>query len=578
MFGALILISIPLLVLGLIWLAVRRTRHEQAAAEHLAAAAAPPQGPWRLSIAGREHGPFGLPQLQGFRDKGLLDATTPVTDVASGILHPAGDIALLFPEPPAAGVDFPKQAVAFQNFGGQTDPLRLGKGQLWIKNGTVSLFGRRRALFSLRKQEERIAVDDILDVCADGKLVRFRVAGQKASRPRLVQFATPELAKGFADALPVRLSPEGAQSKADSEAFARFLADGGRPYVTLALIAINLLVFVFCGLGGAGWMTGNPARLIEMGGNFSTATTGGEWWRLASAMFLHSGLLHVAMNMACLWDSGRVTEHLFGRWRFLLIYVAAGLVGSIASINWQQESVSVGASGAVFGVYAALAAALALNHELLPPTVTQRLRSGALVFMLFTLLSGFGKVGIDNAAHLGGLVAGAILGAGFAVPGRRGFVALAVVASLFSIASVRAVEMAAPVRDELAFRQFLNTFAAEESRLNDLAKSRLSNAGQLPPREIIERIDHELLPGWVVLDQRIAALDKVGERSRKFRDPLAEFIHLRRDALETLRDGLLINDAQRVASAMKKVEQANKVAETLKAVADEANGKKAERK
>jgi rhomboid protease GluP len=574
MFGALVLLSIPFLVLGLIWLAVSRTRREQAAAEQSAAAAAAPKGPWRLSIAGREHGPFGLPQLQGFREKGLIGAETSVTDTASGAIHPAGDIADLFPEPLPTNVEFQKQVVTFQTFGGQTDPVRLGKGQLWIQNGTVSLFGRRRALFSIRKREERIALDDIIDACADGKLVRFRVAGQKASRPRLVQFSSPALAKQFADALPVRLSQEGAQTKADTEAFARFLADGGRPYVTQTLIAANLLVYVLCGLNGAGWMTGNPARLIELGGNFSTVTTGGEWWRLASAMFLHSGLLHVVMNMACLWDSGRVTEHLFGRWRFLLIYVAAGLVGSIASINWQQESVSVGASGAVFGVYAALAAALALNGALLPPTVAKRLRSGALIFMLFTLLNGFGKVGIDNAAHLGGLIAGAILGAGFALQGRRSAVALAVVTSLFSVASVRAVELAIPVRDELAFRQFLNTYANEEARLNNLAKNKLTNAAQLPPKEIAQRIDQELLPGWVSLDQKISTLSNVSERSRRFRDPMANFIHLRREAMETMRDGLLTGNEEKIALAMNKIEQANKVAESLKTIAEEAAGKK----
>ena len=205
MFGALVLLSIPFLVLGLIWLAVSRTRREQAAAEHSAAAAAPAKGPWRLSIAGREHGPFGLPQLQGFREKGLIGAETSLTDIASGNIHPAGDIADLFPDRPPATIEFQKQVVAFQTFGGKTDPVRLGKGKLWIENGTVSLFGRRRALFSIRKQEERIALDNILDACVDGKLVHFRVAGQKASRPRLVQFSSPELAKQFADALHSRL-------------------------------------------------------------------------------------------------------------------------------------------------------------------------------------------------------------------------------------------------------------------------------------------------------------------------------------------------------------------------------------
>ena len=104
----------------------------------------------------------------------------------------------------------------------------------------------------------------------------------------------------------------------------------------------------------------------------------------------------MGLNMWALWDAGRVAERLFGRLRYAALYLCAGLLGGIASINWQQEVVSVGASGAVFGIYGALLVALLLRKDLLPPSIAKKLQGSATVMIVYSLFNGFTKVGIDR--------------------------------------------------------------------------------------------------------------------------------------------------------------------------------------
>jgi rhomboid protease GluP len=232
-------------------------------------------------------------------------------------------------------------------------------------------------------------------------------------------------------------------------------------------------------------------------------------------MFLHSGLLHVVFNMWALWDAGRVAERLFGRWRYLALYTVAGILGGIASINWQQDFVGVGASGAVFGVYGGLLAGLLLRPDMLPATVAKQLQASATVFILYSLFNGFTHAGIDNAAHLGGLIAGALVGAALVMPSRRALAAMATALVLIGGGAVRAIEAAEPYRDELAFRQFMNSFAPAETRLNAIAADLGKRAKTLPPEEFLRVLERDVIPGWIEQDTRIAALPNVTPRNRR---------------------------------------------------------------
>jgi rhomboid protease GluP len=182
------------------------------------------------------------------------------------------------------------------------------------------------------------------------------------------------------------------------------------PRVVPALIALNVAVFVALALAGAGVLSPQPAVNVRWGSNFGPLTADGEWWRLVTGAFMHFGVVHLALNMWVLWDAGRLAERLFGPAAFLVIYGVAAVVASLASIAWNPWVNSAGASGAIFGVIGALMVYMADRSNGVPFAVMRAHRNSLLVFAAYSILFGLIATGVDNAAHLGGLVAGVLLG------------------------------------------------------------------------------------------------------------------------------------------------------------------------
>ncbi len=140
-------------------------------------------------------------------------------------------------------------------------------------------------------------------------------------------------------------------------------------------------------------------------------TFSGEWWRLITNVFLHGGLLHIAFNMWCLWNLGALCESLYGRWTYAAIYLICGLGASLASAAWHPFIPSVGASGAIFGLAGALIAAFKLGEFSVPRSALSGTLRSLGAFVVYNLIFGAVIPGIDNTAHIGGLVTGLILGA-----------------------------------------------------------------------------------------------------------------------------------------------------------------------
>ncbi len=181
--------------------------------------------------------------------------------------------------------------------------------------------------------------------------------------------------------------------------------------LTPLLVVVNLVVFVAMLFNGAGLWGSQNAVQLAWGANFGPATQDGEWWRLGSALFLHFGLLHVALNMFALWDVGQWVERMYGHLRFAVIYFAAGLAGNLLSlVVYAGQAVSGGASGAIFGLYGALLAYLWLARSRIQRGEFRWLFWGAIGFSLVSIVCGLLITGIDNAAHVGGLVAGLLTG------------------------------------------------------------------------------------------------------------------------------------------------------------------------
>ncbi len=131
----------------------------------------------------------------------------------------------------------------------------------------------------------------------------------------------------------------------------------------------------------------------------------GEWWRLITATFLHYGPLHLGMNMLVLWFIGPPLEDYFGHWRYLLVYVVSGLAGSAGALLWSPDSLTVGASGAIWGI---MGAALVLEARRIWVFGGQ-----AMGLVVFNLAITFLIPGISIGGHIGGLVGGGLCALAF---------------------------------------------------------------------------------------------------------------------------------------------------------------------
>jgi len=181
--------------------------------------------------------------------------------------------------------------------------------------------------------------------------------------------------------------------------------------ITTALVGINVAVFVAMTLTGASPLEPTVAQLVKWGANWGPLSLGPQPWRMLSSNYVHAGIIHIGLNMWCLWNLGLLAEHIFDPWTYVLTYTACGLAGSIASL-WLHPMVSgVGASGAIFGLAGALIAALYLGHLPIPQGAIRSTLRSLVAFAGYNLFFGAVAPFVDNSAHIGGLVCGLAVGA-----------------------------------------------------------------------------------------------------------------------------------------------------------------------
>ncbi|MEI5905852.1 rhomboid family intramembrane serine protease [Bacillus spongiae] len=171
-----------------------------------------------------------------------------------------------------------------------------------------------------------------------------------------------------------------------------------KPFFTYLLVITQCLLFLWLELQGG---STNPSVLQKYGAKDNLLILDGEWWRFFTPTFLHIGLLHLLMNTIALYFIGSEVERIFGKVRFLFIYLLSGMFGSMASFLF-TDSLSAGASGAIFGCFGAL---LYFGYTY-PQIFFRTMGMNVLLIIGINLLFGFSIQGIDNAAHIGGLLGG----------------------------------------------------------------------------------------------------------------------------------------------------------------------------
>jgi membrane associated rhomboid family serine protease len=214
---------------------------------------------------------------------------------------------------------------------------------------------------------------------------------------------------------------------------ARLAVARGEPVVTWALIGINVAIYLVTVAQGAG-INSPGGSLFAKWVLFGPAVANGDWWRLITAAFLHANIIHIGMNMLGLAWLGAPVERYIGSMRYLALYLVSGLAGSAGALITTPLGVTVGASGAIFGILGAL---LIIEYQ-----QTGTLAGQAATLILINLAFSFTVPGISYGGHIGGLVGGILamlamsrFGRGHVAYGRPGLVGWAALV-VIAIASV----------------------------------------------------------------------------------------------------------------------------------------------
>lgn len=326
---------------------------------------------------------------------------------------------------------------------------------------------------------------------------------------------------------------------------------GSNLYITYAIIGINVLLFILMAINGAGIIEPNSLVHISWGSNYTPLTLSGDWWRLVSNIFLHFGIIHLAMNMYCLYTVGVYLEPMLGKVKYTTAYLCTGVLASVASLWWHKDGVnSAGASGAIFGLYGLFLALLTTN--LIPKQVRQSLLQSIGIFVAYNLLYGM-KSGVDNAAHVGGLVSGFIIGylyvygikkekqgtslkwivpvvIVFTVAGTYSYLEQNKISDTVRQAALTVIK-GASFKDNEKFNEQL----AEFDNIHNLVDSTVYN-GSLTNEQLVKKINETALPQWTKAEELIAAT-KGYDIPKEFHDKaekLLQYINLRKSEGETI--------------------------------------------
>jgi rhomboid protease GluP len=311
-----------------------------------------------------------------------------------------------------------------------------------------------------------------------------------------------------------------------------------RPIVTLAIVALNVGIFVSM-LFGPGSMA-DPETIVRWGGSIGPRTANGEWWRLATAMFVQAGLLQLIVNVAGFVQIGLITERFFGRAAFATAYIGAGLLASVLGLLLHPVSVSAGASASVFAIYGMFAtflfAGIAFPSPLrVPPTTIFKIAPGAALFLIYSLASGHA-----GTIEVAGLAVGLAYGFILAKPAIAETPSVQRVAAITGAVVIIAIAAAVPMRGVTDIRPEIERIAEVEQQTSstyDGAVRRFAN-GELSLKELIGVIERTILPELRAAQARLKQLQRVPREQTRLLAEADAYFKLREESWQARVAGL----------------------------------------
>jgi rhomboid protease GluP len=270
-------------------------------------------------------------------------------------------------------------------------------------------------------------------------------------------------------------------------------------WVTWLLIAVNLCIFAIELAYGADPLHASPTAMIKLGGNYAPLTIGHhEWWRVMTSMFLHYGVVHVVGNMACLVFL-RFVEREHGHAGFASIYLISGLIGGVGSAAINSYYVSAGASGGVYGLFAACGVYLWRARYSLDPIRWRRRTFLFVLLLVVGFAAGPHAKGIDYAAHVFGFVAG--LGVALVVHKVR---PLPLLLGAIAVACAGLLATPAPVDLDAVLADFHDVEHQCITTYNE--KLRDEKANKLGRTDFALALETDILPPWHAMRVRVEAV------------------------------------------------------------------------
>lgn len=333
--------------------------------------------------------------------------------------------------------------------------------------------------------------------------------------------------------------------------------------VTLAIIAVNVLLLGVMVARGANWLEPSAEVLKDWGANYGPLTTAGEGWRLVANVFVHVGVLQLLFNQWALFQLGNLLERLLGHVGFALLYIVSGFGASLAGTVAQPHAVLAGSTGAITGLIGALIAYHFRARGTVPPGVLGRLKASAFVFLAFNIGIGLYRNRLDNAGFLAGAMTGFLCGLVLAQPLDRSTLltratrnaAVTVLAAVLALFAAAYTPHATDLQTELARFQEVKADCVE---MYDEIRSRREQK-KLADDAAANVIDHEILPPWKTERDRLEKLiDLTAEQSDALKK-LQESMTLREKAWGLIADSLRQASDEGIEDAAKHAAEADRL-------------------
>lgn len=330
-------------------------------------------------------------------------------------------------------------------------------------------------------------------------------------------------------------------------------------FYTPIIVYLNIVIFLVMVLCGVHPLEPSVESLIQWGGNLRAITLDGQYWRLFTNVFLHGGLIHLLLNMYALLYVGGLLEKKFGKNRFLLVYIVTGVFASIASISYNTNIVSIGASGAIFGIYGLFLSLLFSKNFSIPEDSRQNLLSSIVIFIIYNLYYGLTKEGIDNAAHIGGLTSGFIIGLAYypaiREPKYSKFISYGLVA--FLLLAILIAPRVIPNK-EGDFQNAMTEFGKNEEKALWMYRENLSYIPNEKVQLYYDRFRNEGIELWNENIKILTSLTDLPPYLKERVDILTEYCNLRKESCETMQSMLKYH----LDSDKKKLESINQLIES----------------